>query len=151
MARTSAPGWGCGWWRRRGASGTSRASRRARRWLRAALERDPGGFPAVRAKALNGLGWILNFQGDYGPAVAALEEAVDLYRELGDESGAALALSNLGSAVMRGGFEERVPAFVEEGEALMGGTWKAMPALTCACSWLAPRQRRATMTRRPPS
>ena len=92
-----------------------------KRWLRAALERDPGGFPAVRAKALVGLGWILNFQGDYGPAVAALEEAVDLYWELGDESGAALALSILGSAVLRGGFEERVPAFVEEGETLMGG------------------------------
>ena len=95
--------------------------REGKRWLRAALERDPGGYPAIRAKALVGLGWILNYQGDYGPAVAALEEAVALYGELGDESGAALALSNLGSAVMRGGFEERVPAFVEEGEALMGG------------------------------
>jgi predicted ATPase/DNA-binding CsgD family transcriptional regulator len=95
--------------------------REGKRWLRAALERAPGGFPAVRAKALVGLGWILNFQGDYGPAVAALEEAVDLYGDLGDGSGAALALSNLGSAVMRGGFEERVPGFVEAGEALMGG------------------------------
>jgi predicted ATPase/DNA-binding CsgD family transcriptional regulator len=95
--------------------------RECKRWLRAALERDPGGFPAVRAKALVGLGWILNFQGDYGPAVAALEEAVALYGELGEESDAALALSNLGSAVIRGGFEERLWAFVEEGEALMGG------------------------------
>ena len=95
--------------------------REGKRWLRAALERDPGGFPAVRARALVGLGWILNFQGDYGPAVAALEEAVALYGELGEESDAALALSNLGSAVMRGGFEERLRAFVEEGEALMRG------------------------------
>ncbi len=95
--------------------------REGKRWLRAALERDPGGFPAVRARALVGLGWILNFQGDYGPAVAALEEAVALYGELGEESDAALALSNLGSAVIRGGFEERLRAFVEEGEALMGG------------------------------
>ena len=125
--------------------------RECKRWLRAALVRDPGGFPAMRAKALVGLGWILNFQGDYGPAVAALEEAVALYGELGEESEAALALSNLGSAVIRGGFEERLRAFVEEGESLMGGTWRATPALTCACSWLAPRRRRATTTRRPPS
>jgi ATP/maltotriose-dependent transcriptional regulator MalT len=95
--------------------------RECKRWLRAALVRDPGGFPAMRAKALVGLGWILNFQGDYGPAVAALEEAVALYGELGEESEAALALSNLGSAVIRGGFEERLRAFVEEGESLMGG------------------------------
>ena len=95
--------------------------REGKRWLRAALERAPGGFPAVRARALVGLGWILNFQGEYGPAVAALEEAVALYGELGEESDAALALSNLGSAVIRGGFEERLRAFVEEGEALMMG------------------------------
>ena len=90
-------------------------------WLEVALERDAGGYPAVRAKALNGLGLILLFQQDYERAIAALEEAVVLHKELGDESGAALALGNLGYAVLHGGFRERVPAFVEEGEALMRG------------------------------
>ena len=42
-----------------------------------------------------------------------------LRKGLGDESDAALALGNLGTAVLHGGFGERVPAFVEEGEALM--------------------------------
>jgi non-specific serine/threonine protein kinase len=90
-----------------------------KRWLRTALENDPGGLPAVRAKALAGLGWILLFQKAYGPAIAALEEAIALYEEVGDKPGAALALANLGYAVLHGGFLERVRAFVEEGEALM--------------------------------
>jgi tetratricopeptide (TPR) repeat protein len=89
-----------------------------KRWLRAALERDPGGFPAARARALGGLGWILLFQQDYELAIAALEEAVALYEELGDESGAALALANLGFAVVHRGFGGRVLAFIQEGEAL---------------------------------
>jgi non-specific serine/threonine protein kinase len=90
-----------------------------KRWLEMALERDPGGLPAVRAKALNGLSHILLFQQDYERAMAALEEAVVLYKEIGDESGAALALANLGYAALHGGYRERVPAFVREGEALM--------------------------------
>jgi DNA-binding SARP family transcriptional activator len=90
-----------------------------KRWLRTTLERDPGGFPAARAKALGGLGFILLFQQDYGPAIAALEEAIALYKELGDESGAALALANLGYVVLHGGYRERVPTFVREAETLI--------------------------------
>jgi predicted ATPase/DNA-binding SARP family transcriptional activator len=92
-----------------------------KQWLQAALERDPGGFPAVRAKALSGFGFILLFQQDYGRAISALEEAIALYKALGDGSGAALALGNLGYAVLHGGYRERVPAFVQEAEALMAG------------------------------
>jgi DNA-binding SARP family transcriptional activator len=92
-----------------------------KQWLRTALEKDPGGFPAVRAKALSGLGWILLFQQDYERAIAILEEAMALYKGLGAGSGAALALGNLGWAVLHGGFRERVPAFVQEAEALMQG------------------------------
>ena len=92
-----------------------------KRWLRAALEKVPGGFPDVRAKALSGLGWILLFQQDYGPAIEALEEAIALHKELGNETGAALALAILGHAVVHGRYRERVRAFVEEAEALMRG------------------------------
>ena len=99
------------------------------RWLRSGLEKVPGGFPAVRAKALSGLGWVLLFQQDYGRAIAALEEAVALYKSLGDDSGTAFALANLGYAVLHGGFRERVPAFVKEGEALAQGDLEGhMPA-----------------------
>ena len=90
-------------------------------WLRTALERDPGGFPVARAKALGELGFILLFQQDYGSAIAALDEAVALYKELGDEFGTAFTLGNLGWAVLHGDYRERVPAFVREGEALIAG------------------------------
>ncbi|HEX5848841.1 MAG TPA: NB-ARC domain-containing protein, partial [Rubrobacter sp.] len=90
-----------------------------KRWLQTALERDTGEFPATRARALDGLGFILVFQQDYGRAIEALEEAIALYKKLGDLSGAALALANLGYAALHGGYMDRVPAFVRDGEALM--------------------------------
>jgi non-specific serine/threonine protein kinase len=102
-------------WRFWGAEGFEEG----KRWLRTALQRDPGGFPAVRAKALRGLGYILFFQQDYARAIAALEEAIALYKELGDNSGTAYALANLGYAVVHGAYSERVATFVKEGEALM--------------------------------
>jgi len=102
-------------WRFWGAEGFEEG----KRWLQTALEKDPGGFSTVRAKALRGLGYILFFQQDYARAIAALEEAIALYKELGDASGTAYALANLGYAVAHGGYHERVAAFVQEGEALM--------------------------------
>jgi predicted ATPase/DNA-binding CsgD family transcriptional regulator len=92
-----------------------------KQWLRAALEKDPGGLPAVRARALGGLGFILLFQQDYERAITALEEAVAIYKELGDRSGAALALANLGWAVVHGDHREGEGPFVEEAEALLAG------------------------------
>ena len=90
-----------------------------KRWLRTALEKDTGGFPAVRAQALDGLGFILTFQHEFGRAIEALEEAIALYEELGDRSGAALALANLGYAVLHGGYHERLPAFLEKAQAFL--------------------------------
>jgi DNA-binding SARP family transcriptional activator len=100
-----------------------------KRWLQAVLERDPGRYPAARAKALGGLGFILLFQQHYARAIDALEEAIALYKELGDESGGAfaLALGNLGYAVLHGGYRERVPTFVQEAEALMTGDLDGPP------------------------
>ena len=40
-----------------------------KRWLQSALEKDTGGFPAVRAQALDGLGFILTFQHEFGRAI----------------------------------------------------------------------------------
>jgi predicted ATPase/DNA-binding CsgD family transcriptional regulator len=92
-----------------------------RRWLETTLERDPGGFPGARARALSGLGFILIFQQDYERAVTVLEEAIALYEDLGDLSGAAIALGNLGYAVLHGDYRERVPAFVDRAETSMQG------------------------------
>lgn len=88
------------------------------RWLEAALERGSGGPPHVRARALSGLGWITTFQGDYGRAVALLEESVALFKELGDRAGAAISLMHLGYAALHRGDTERAEALSGEAEAL---------------------------------
>ena len=95
------------------------SSGEGRAWLQAALGRDQVGSSAVRAKALAGLGWIMNFEGDYELAMAALEEAKWLYKDLGDPSGEAVTLMILGSAAAHAGHVERLPALCEEGEALL--------------------------------
>ena len=100
---------------------TGRRFEEGKVWLQTALERDPGGFPAIRARALDGLGYILLFQQDYERAIAALEEAVALYKELGEKSGTAFALATFGYAILHGGYMERVPAFSREAEALLEG------------------------------
>jgi predicted ATPase/DNA-binding SARP family transcriptional activator/DNA-binding CsgD family transcriptional regulator/Flp pilus assembly protein TadD len=62
---------------------------------------------AVRAKALDGLGWIAEPQGDYERARVAYEESLRLYRSSNDERGAANALGDLGSlALDRGDYEQ---------------------------------------------
>jgi predicted ATPase/DNA-binding SARP family transcriptional activator/DNA-binding CsgD family transcriptional regulator len=68
-------------------------SAEGRGWLEEAL--SLGGPPAARAKALDGVGYLTTFQSDYGAAKARLEEALALYRGLGDEEGTASALAHL--------------------------------------------------------
>jgi two-component SAPR family response regulator len=98
-----------------------------KRCLRTALEKDPGTSPAARAKALAELGFILIFQQNYGPAIAALDEAVALYKGLGDRTGAAFALANLGWAMLHGYYRERLLSFVGEGQTLIEEGLEAHP------------------------
>jgi predicted ATPase len=55
--------------------------------------------PAVRANALNRSGWLSSNQGDYQRARASYEEALVLYRSMGEEIGVARALNNLAELV----------------------------------------------------
>jgi tetratricopeptide (TPR) repeat protein len=64
--------------------------------LETALARSPSAPPALRAKALSGLGVLLEASGDSERAKTYHQEALALYRELGDEPGMADALENLG-------------------------------------------------------
>ena len=80
-----------------------------RAWLVAALERDRVGSSAVRAKALSGLGCIVLFQGDHEVAVTALEEAMELYKDLRELSGEAIALAPLGYAAVHAGGGRALP------------------------------------------
>jgi predicted ATPase len=66
-----------------------------RHWLEEMLRRD-GAPPPVRAKALYGAGGLAFLQGDYRPARRALEESVQLWREIGDRRRLGYALVVLG-------------------------------------------------------
>jgi tetratricopeptide (TPR) repeat protein len=69
-----------------------------RNWLERAL--SLGGAPEWRAKCLDCIGWIARMQGDPVAAQTALEEALALHTETGDEPGMATSLSHL--AVLAG-------------------------------------------------
>jgi len=77
-----------------------------RRYLEAVA--SSAAVPAtVRAKVLDGLGWIAEPQGDYERARVAYEESLELYRRSNDKRGVANALGDLGSlALDRGDYEE---------------------------------------------
>jgi DNA-binding CsgD family transcriptional regulator/tetratricopeptide (TPR) repeat protein len=86
-----------------------------RRWLEEHLSRSGLGVTGVRAKALNGAGWIAMFQGEFGDAKASCQEALALFRELEDEEGVASALVHLGAVAVLGQLDDvPVPVLLEE-------------------------------------
>jgi predicted ATPase/class 3 adenylate cyclase len=100
------------YWRRRGSWSEGR------RWLEAGLQADSQAMPGVRAKAIWALGYFVNLQGDSERARRLLEEARELYQELGDRRGSLRAASNLGMVALWQGQYERARAFAEEGRQL---------------------------------
>ncbi len=67
-----------------------------RRWLTEALARDADVAPPVQAKAHFAGGYAALALGEYEDAIARFEAGLALYRELGDEPGAARSLAQLG-------------------------------------------------------
>jgi tetratricopeptide (TPR) repeat protein len=92
------------------------------RWLEAALRQS--GRPntiteaATRAKLLSEAGTFAFYRADYDHAIGLHGEALELYRELGDDSGVAFALLCLGAQHMEKGDPERAAPFLEEALAL---------------------------------
>jgi len=87
---------------------------RGRHWLEQALTVAEAGPAAARAKALVGLGTLAHYQGDDDIAVPRLEEAISLWRALGDPFGLAYALSVRGNvAEDSGNYSEAEPLFTE--------------------------------------
>ena len=86
-------------------------------WKRASAKGRAAPKPAL-AKASYQAGWIEQFQGDFDRAIALLEEALALFRELGDSRGVANSLVNLGFAVLHQGDKERAAVLRQEVEAL---------------------------------
>jgi predicted ATPase/class 3 adenylate cyclase len=85
-----------------------------RGWLEDALAGNAGDPARVRAKALSGLARLAVEQGDYEWGRTSAEEALALYRGLGDEKGVSDSLNDLGWVAMLQGDEERAAALLEE-------------------------------------
>ena len=86
----------------------------ARRWLEPALSRDGAAPAGVRARALTALSAVVDRQGEHERCVRLLEEALDLFREEGDDRRAARTLSELGGAAAIMGDLDRAAALFEE-------------------------------------
>jgi len=87
---------------------------RGRHWLEHALMVADAGPAAARAKALVGLGTLAHYQGDDDTAAPRLEEAISLWRALGDPVGLAYALTMRGNvAEDSGNYSEAEPLFAE--------------------------------------
>jgi DNA-binding CsgD family transcriptional regulator/tetratricopeptide (TPR) repeat protein len=74
--------------------------------------------PTARARALDGLGWIAEPQGDYERARVAYKESLRLYRRSNDKRGVANALGDLGSLALDRGDYEQATSLLEESLAL---------------------------------
>jgi predicted ATPase/transcriptional regulator with XRE-family HTH domain len=95
-----------------------------RRWLKRALVAAPHrGSP--RARALNELGGLAIQRGDLAGAVPPLEEALGLFRDLGDARWTAFTLFRLGQAVRFGGDAQHAITLFEASLALSGAGGEA--------------------------
>jgi predicted ATPase/class 3 adenylate cyclase/Flp pilus assembly protein TadD len=86
-----------------------------RGWLEEAIAGNVKAPPMARARALRGLASLAVDQGDYERAGTSAEEALALYRGLGDDKGVADCLGELGWASIYRGDYERAAALFEEG------------------------------------
>jgi DNA-binding SARP family transcriptional activator len=77
--------------------------REGREWLDWAITNGVGAPDLLRAKALQGSGTLSFLQCDYAVALLRLEEAIALYRHLGDARGTAEVLLTLGSVAREQG------------------------------------------------
>ena len=89
----------------------------AREWLSQALALE-GGDADLRARALMGIGRAANFQCDWSEAIAALEESVGTFRDLGEPIGISRCLGFLGHAYLFTGDSARAADVLEENLAI---------------------------------
>ncbi len=84
-----------------------------RRWLEEMLAAVQGS-PRVRARALNGAGFLVMRSGDYRTALALYQESLAMQRALDDSRGMAVALNNIGNVyVEMGEYARALPAYAE--------------------------------------
>jgi predicted ATPase/DNA-binding SARP family transcriptional activator/DNA-binding CsgD family transcriptional regulator len=83
-------------------------------WMERVLEGSERTASPVRVKALEGMGWLTQFQGDVGRAESTYEEMLEISRELGDKGNVATALNSLGTVAAQQGDTERARALLRE-------------------------------------
>jgi predicted ATPase/DNA-binding winged helix-turn-helix (wHTH) protein len=84
------------------------------KWLDVALSSETLVSPLTRAKALDASGLLVRLRGDYENAVTRTEQALSLYRELGDDDAIADSLMSLGNTWTSAGFPDRGIGLLEE-------------------------------------
>jgi non-specific serine/threonine protein kinase len=84
-------------------------------WLDRILAVQGDYAPATRAKALTARGYLARNQGDSAAVDAAMQEAVQLWRKLGDERGLAECLQALATIAYSREDCDEAEAFLEEG------------------------------------
>ena len=89
-----------------------------RRAVEGALARAEGVAPSVRADALTTLAVLSYRQGAFDAAKAAWEQSLDLYREVGDTTGVARTIGELGSVAASEQDYERAASLYEESASL---------------------------------
>jgi predicted ATPase/class 3 adenylate cyclase len=87
-------------------------------WLEAALLQSDRADSATRAKLLSEAGTFAFYRTDFDHAIELHGEALELYRQVGDDNGVAFALLCLGAQHMEKGDHERAAPFLEEALAL---------------------------------
>ncbi len=90
-----------------------------REWLERALEADDGSNPSARASALLGVANFDRYQNLAADAEQAAEEALALYRRLGDDQGIANTLTQLGAIYEHQGEYQRAIETLEEAQKLL--------------------------------
>jgi predicted ATPase/DNA-binding SARP family transcriptional activator len=86
-----------------------------RRWLEAALAQAASASPAIRAKAVYGLGRVALAQADYDQALRYLQESAAFSRKIGDSEGLVFALADLGWIASAQGDREQAALLAQEG------------------------------------
>jgi len=106
--------------------------------IRRALDANPAPTEA-RARALIGAVQLATVNGEYGPRRRWDEEALDLYRKLGDARGVARALWSIGGDAVEDGDWEKAAALLSESLQVSReiGASEFVPWLTRTLAWTA--------------
>jgi predicted ATPase/DNA-binding SARP family transcriptional activator/DNA-binding CsgD family transcriptional regulator len=89
------------------------------RWMERVLAGSGPAPPLTRVKALEGLGWLVQVQGEIGRAETAYEEMLELSWELDDKGNVATALNSLGTLSLAHGDYGRARSLLEENLAVL--------------------------------